>query len=385
VTRPEKIKITHIISGLSVGGAENTLLKVASSLNQDEFKNTVISLTGGGPISVKLKDKNINVHELNFSKSFSSLKGLYNLTRTLKSSKPHIIQTWMYHADLLGGIVTRLRTNAPVLWNLRQSNFDNSLSKKSTILATQACVYLSKFIPSTVVCGSYAARLTHQKIGYNPTIMQVLPNGYNHDQFKPDPDARGVLTKSLNITDDCFIVGFPARYHPQKDHATFFKAAAIVRQKINNVHFVLCGDSINSENSEIMSMINQNNLKDCIHLLGPVDQMESFYPALDTVVLTSSFGEGAPNIIGEAMASGVPCISTDVGDSAMIIGDTGKNVPHSDPHAMAQAILDLHKQPSHERKSLGRAARQRIIDLFPNDLMIERYEELYRRVFSQHY
>lgn len=381
----KRIKITHIITGLSIGGAEKVLLRLLRNMDRDRFDNSVISLTDLGPLAKPLIEAGIHVTAINFLKGSANLSPIAKLALELRSRKPDLVQTWMYHADLIGSMAARLSTRAPVLWNLRQSTLDNIHSKKSTITTANICSRLSSTLPNTIVCGSESARLVHTDLGYDATKMVVIHNGFNTDRFKPSLEQRTAFRAQHNISDKTILIGNSSRFDPQKDHKTFLQAAARVVQDVPNAHFVLCGDNITSENHGLMTMIKDLGLSKHTHVLGPLSDIHSFYAAIDVLGLSSAYGEGAPNVLGEAMSGQVPCVATDVGDSAYICGDTGIIVPPRAPEAFANALITLTKSSQAKRKKLGQEARLRIQNKFPLSTMVRRYEDLYKRVHSQRY
>jgi len=379
------IRITHIITGLSVGGAEKVLLRLLRNMDRNGFENNVISLTDLGPLAKPLIEAGIHVTAMNFLKGSANLGPIANLASELRSRKPDLVQTWMYHADLIGSMASRLSTRAPVLWNLRQSTLDEFHSKKSTITTAVACARLSSTLPNTIVCGSEAARLVHTDLGYDATKMVLIHNGFDTELFKPSLEQRTAFRVQHNIPEEAVLIGNSSRYDPQKDHRTFLQAAARVVETTSNTQFVLCGDNITPENQELMSLIKDLDLTKYVHVLGPLPDISSFYSAIDILALSSAYGEGAPNVLGEAMSCEVPCVATDVGDSAYIIGDTGLTVPPNNPEAFANALLTLSRISKIKRVQKGQSARLRIQTEFPLQTMVQRYEDLYKRVYSQRY
>lgn len=380
-----KIRITHVITGLSTGGAENVLSQVATRMDGGAFTNTVISLTGLGPVAQRLCEAGVPVSAAEFLKDRFRISPVAKLVTAIRRSEPNIVQTWMYHGDLIGGVIAHYAAKVPVIWNLRQSTFDPQTSKKATIRIAKLCAGLSNRLPHAIVCGSNAAYDSHIRFGYRPDRMVVLPNGFDTAIFAPDPQCRPALLRDLGLGDDTFLVGLIARFDPQKDHATFFAAAAQVARHISHAHFVLCGEGIDGNNSDLRALIKAHGLAGRTHLLGLLDGLAPFYPALDVLALSSAYGEGAPNVLGEAMACGVPCVTTDIGDSAVIVGATGVVVPSRDPGTLAAALCRVAEMPDDQRRRLGAMARSRIVDEYPIGLVVERYEDLYRRVYSQCY
>ncbi len=380
-----KIRITHVITGLSTGGAENVLSQLVSRMDRETFENSVVSLVDFGPVARTIAEAEIPVSTAGFPKTGFRIGPIIRLVREVRRSAPHIVQTWMYHGDLIGGIAARVFTGVPVIWNLRQSNFDPVISKKSTVGVAKLCARLSKTLPSAIVCGSNAAYDCHIRFGYSPDQMVVLPNGFDTERFKPDPQCRAVLQKELGLEDDDFIVGLVARFDPQKDHTTFLAAAARLSEQMPNAKFVLCGERIDQDNGDLRTLIDGHDLGGRVHPLGLRSGMEDFFPALDVLALSSAYGEGAPNVLGEAMSCGVPCVTTDVGDSASIVGQCGEVVSNRDPEALAAALRRMAEMPEADRRRMGAEARSRIVEVYPIDLVVERYAALYRRVFSQRY
>lgn len=380
-----KIRITHVITGLSTGGAENVLSQLVSRMDRETFENSVVSLVDFGPVARTIAEAEIPVSTAGFPKTGFQIGPIIKLVREVRRSAPHIVQTWMYHGDLIGGIAARVFTGVPVIWNLRQSNFDPIVSKKSTVGIAKFCARLSRTLPSAIVCGSNAAYDCHIRFGYSPDQMVVLPNGFDTERFKPDPQCRAALQKELGLEDDDFIVGLVARFDPQKDHTTFLAAAARLAGQMPNAKFVLCGERIDQDNGDLRTLIDGHGLGGRVHLLGLRNRMESFYPALDVLALSSAYGEGAPNVLGEAMSCGIPCVTTDIGDSASIVDQCGEVVSNRDPEALAAALRRMAEMPEADRRRIGAKARSRIVEAYPMDLVVERYAALYRRVFSQRY
>jgi len=374
----KRIKVTHIITSLLMGGAEKVLLRLLQDMDEAVFDNQVIALTTVGPLAEEFAQAGISVEVIGYSKGNSNIAPFFRLCRALRRRKPDVVQTWLYHGDLLGGTSARLCTDAPVLWNLRQSNLDHDHSAKSTLMIAKLCSVLSSFVPKTIVCGSHAAQVVHEALGYNKSKMLLIENGFDTDKHHRSEELRQAWRQRLNLGNDMFAIGHAARLDPQKDHETFLHAVALVAKENPQVKFVLCGTNITSDSNQLMELITALGLENHVELLGIVDDMVGFYAAMDAVVMSSAYGEGAPNVLGEAMSCETPCISTDIGDSARIVGDTGLIVPIRNAEAMAEAILTVARETLEQRQLRGKAARQRIIDELPLEKMVKGYEDLYR-------
>lgn len=373
------VRIVHIITGLSTGGAEMMLYKLLSQINRDEFQSEVISLTDAGPVADKIRMLGVPVHILGMKRGIPNPVALVRLTLLLRQKKPDLVQTWLYHSDLIGGIAARFAGRINTFWSIRQSNIDADSNKRSTIWIAKACAKLSSWLPEKIICCSYAALESHLALGYSKEKMLVIPNGFNLDTFHPDKNSRNSVRKELNLDEKTCLVGLVARFDPQKDHRNFIQAAGLIRKSDSSVHFILCGDGITKENSQLMQWIKQAELDECIHLLDVRKDVSRLVAAMD-VAVSSSLGEGFPNVVGEAMACAVPCVVTDVGDSALLVGDTGKVVAAKDPGALAVAILELLQTSPEFREELGTQARLRVMKNYSLDSVVKKYEAVYRGV-----
>ena len=374
-----KIKIFHVISGLNMGGAEMMLYKLLSSMDQRTFINKVVSLTDVGSIGRQLEKLGISVRSLGMSRGRVSLTKILRLSKWLRTDRPELIQTWMYHADLIGSIATFAAGHIPVVWNIRQTNLSPEFNKRSTIWTARLCAMLSGRLPSGIICNSHASCAAHVDFGYDKDKIVVIPNGFDLDLFKPDPAMRSSVRKELRLPDNALLIGLVARFDPQKDHHNFFRAASLVSAIWPNVHFVLCGKYITLENSLLAGWISDEGLDAKCTLLGERHDIPEINSALD-IACSSSTGEGFPNVVGEAMACGVPCAVTDVGDSAFIVGDTGRVAPPEDHRALAAVLAELIDMGPLERSRLGKRARSRIEEHFSLAAVAAKYEKLYQQL-----
>lgn len=359
------------------------LLKLLTKMDYTKFYNQVITLTNNGPIGEKIQTIGIPVLTLGLTKNLPNPFKLIMLSAWLRRQQPHIIQTWMYHADLIGGLVGKFSTNAKIIWNLRQSNLDPQASKRTTIWTAKICANLSRLLPKYIICGSEAARDVHSALGYDITRMLVIPNGFDLTQFYPNVQARQLIRRELGLSDEALLIGLIARFDPQKDHKNFIQAAAMLAASHPHIHFLLCGDDISLENPVLASWIQETKIASQFHLLGRQSDIPTIMAALDIASSSSSFGEGFPNVIGEAMACGVPCVVTDVGDSAQIVGETGIVVPPRDAVALAHGWKQLLQIGQEKRARLGASARERIAQLFSLEAVVAKYQALYEKLAAE--
>ena len=369
------VKIIHLISGLFVGGAETTLYKLISRMNVTHFQNMVVCLIEIGPVGDDIRCLGVPVYSLGMHRSRPSPLGLLRLVRLLKGERPDILQTWLYHADLLGLAAGKLARAPVTVWNLRASNMDMSQYRRLSGWTLEACAHLSRW-PEAVVVNSEAGRLSHAQIGYSPRHWVLIPNGIDLQQFKPDLAARLDVRRELGLAPETLLIGLVARFDPMKDHVTFLRAAGQLAQIEPLVHFVLAGDGVTPDNQFLSDQIAQADLTRRVHLLGRRLDVPRLTAALD-IASSSSYSEGFPNVVGEAMACGVPCVVTDVGDSAKIVGNTGIVIPAKDPQRLAEGWRKMIEMGAEGRQELGRAAREWIERNYSLDRVVQQYENLY--------
>lgn len=373
------IKLMHLITGLTAGGAQTMLQRLLSRMDRQAFKSEVVSLMEKGPTGTKIQALGVPVRALGMRRGVPNPLGVLRLARWLRQSPPDVIQTWMYHADLVGSLAGKLAGGIPVVWGIRHANLDPQWNKRSTLWTAKACAHLSHYLPERIVCCSEASRRVHQALGYATDRMVVIPNGFDLDTFVPDPEARRSVRQELGLSEEVPVIGLAGRFHPLKDFHSFVWAAGLLHAQVPEVHFFICGEGVSLDNPELAGWISEAGIGERCHLLGPREDMPRFYAALD-IAVSSSYGEGFPNAIGEAMACGVPCVVTEVGDSGWIVAHTGRVLPPRSPQALAQACRELIGLGPEGRRRLGLEARRRIQEHFSLSKIVPRYEALYRAI-----
>jgi glycosyltransferase involved in cell wall biosynthesis len=375
-----KGKIIHLITQLGTGGAELMLYKILSGMDRDKFDCEVVSLVDVGLVGKKIQSLGIPVHGVGMQLGRPNPLSILHFIRLLRKLQPGLIQGWMYHGNLAAQFVNAfLPKSVPVLWNIRHSLYDLAYEKWMTVWVIRLCAKLSRK-PAQILYNSNVSAVQHEAIGYAADKRLMIPNGFDTDVYAPSEENKSSLRKELQIPSDSPLIGLIGRYHPMKDHANFLRAAAHLSKSHEEAHFLLAGINVDTNNRELMSLVNELKLSPKVHLLGNRDDISRLTASLDIASSSSYFGEGFPNVIGEAMACGVPCVVTNVGDSGAIVGDTGQVVPPKDPVAMATAwkqILDLGPQG---RKELGMKARERVVNNFTLKKIVSEYETLYSKI-----
>jgi len=372
------LTVLHLITGLETGGAQRTLARLVARTDRSRFRSIVISMTDRGALGPVIAAAGIDVRTLDLPAAVPTPSGVLRLARMLRALRPDIVQTWLYHADLLGLIAKAVAPVPHLLWNIRCSEVAFTPARR---VLFQLLARLSR-VPQAVIVNSRTGQRVHQDAGYRPHRWELIPNGFDLDELKPDPAARERVRAGFGIAPDAVLIGFPARFHPMKDPATFLAAGGRLARRRPEARFVLVGPGLDGGNHELTAQISAE-LDGRVDLLGERSDIAQLYPAIDIVSLSSSYGEGFPNVLGEAMACGVPCVATDSGDAAELIGETGIVVPPRNPEALAAAWDRLIALGSDGRQALGRKARGRIENNYAIGPVVARYEALYEEIAAR--
>lgn len=362
-----------LTTGLATGGAEMMLLKVCSRLDRLRFAPVVVSLGEKGVLGPRIEALGIPVHALGMRPHRLSLGGALFLRRLVRSVGPSVIQGWMYHGNLAASLAGG---GKPVVWGIRQSLYDLRKERMLTRWVIRVGALMSRSA-RVIVYNSETSARQHEAFGFDPSLTRIIPNGFDTDVFVPDAGARASTRHELGLSENVVLIGLIGRYHPMKNHRLFLEAAALVGRECPAVRFLLAGAQTEARDPVVGALIAESGLGDRLLTLGERNDVPRLQAALDIGCSTSAWGEGFANVIGEAMSCGVPCVVTDVGDSARVVGDTGRVVPSGDAHALAAAWKDLIGLGRERRQALGMRARQRVIDKFSLGTIVKAYEDLY--------
>lgn len=374
-----KNKILHIIIGLNVGGAELMLQRlVLNSSKKEQFEHCVISLTDLGVIGPKLQEQGIKVYSLGMNSLSSLPLTLLKLGRLIKKINPDVVQTWMYHADLLGGLAAKSLGIKKIIWGIRNTDIrlDHNIAKKTFY---KTCSYLSHTIPNKIVCVANQAKLFHARFGYDESKLLVIPNGFDIVKFAPNQSQRRTLRSRLGIEQDDIVIGNIGRYLPIKNQVNFIKACISLLSEGYTFNVLLAGREVDLDNPEISVLFEDEKLLQHFMFLGEIEDTSSFYNAIDVFCLCSST-EGFPNVLGEAMACENICLSTNAGDAWDILSNNGFQIKSTSPQDIAKAIEEniFNESTSvKELQVLGHRARISIINNYSIDKVVSRFESLY--------
>lgn len=360
--------ITHIITGLHVGGAETMLYRLTTQLNT--FRHSVISLIPHGAMAALLEAHSIPVYSLNLPRGKLTPQSVYRLIQLVRHLRPDILQGWMYHGNLAAHFAHYfMKPSLPVIWNIR-----NSLDPSEHLTPWDVRSWGKYVQADCLIFNSQTSAALHQNYGYHAPIVKTIPNGFDTEIFRPDSTARHLVRQELRLPENVLVVGMVANYSPLKGHANFLQAARSLRE----TYIVLVGHGVDEKNNRLMQLISDLGLSERCRLLGQRHDIARLMVSFD-VLVSASYTEAFSNVIGEAMACGVPCVVTDVGDSAYMVGETGLVVPPRDAAALALACQQM---TTMNRLDLGLKARERVIKLFGLPAIVSQYETLYAMLLA---
>ncbi|CAM3831360.1 glycosyltransferase [Mesobacillus thioparans] len=361
-------KIVHIITGLGSGGAENMLYKLLKNTDKDKYYHEVITLIDEGVMGEKIKAEGIRIHSLNLTVNnfFGSLIMARNICKDFD-----IVNTWLYHADIFGFIIAKVLLRKRLIWNIRHSNLDKEANKSRTLKIIKVNSILSRFV-NAISYNSIRAFENHKNIGYVNKKSINISNGFDLDRFKFEPKDRIRIRKELSLLEEDNVLLTVGRWNIQKDYYTLVKALNELKAERVNFKMIMVGNGLNYSNKDLLTLIDQFDLSKYVILLGQRTDIPAVLSAAD-VYVSSSLGESFSNAIAEAMACQVPCVVTDVGDSKLIVDDSGFVVKPKDYLNLAKKILELINGSDY--RNIGLKARARVVQKYDIKEITKIYEK----------
>jgi len=380
------LRLLHVITGLGLGGAETWLARLLSRLPGEQFECRVVSLLDldgeADALAGTIRALGVQVHSLGMRRGKPGPAAFLRLVGLLRQWRPQVVQTWLYHSDLLGLLATRASgCSAAVSWGLRSAYMDFSRYGLGTRLTVRACAALSAW-PDAVTANSHAGAAHHLALGYRPKRLVVLENGVDTQCFRPDAEARARLRAEWGVDEATPLVGLVARMDPMKGHAVFCQAAALVLRRFPGACFLFCGTGTEPGAGELDRLVESNGLARSVIRLGRRADVNAVDAALDVLAL-ASLGEGFPNALAEALACGVPAACLDVGDARRIAGPGGvvaraeDSGPGADvgtqARALAGCLCQVLKLTAQARAELGLAGRAHVLENYAEEAAAARW------------
>ncbi len=376
-----KLKICHVITSLSViGGAQRVLVRMLLADPDSVDQKMVLVLRHAGVWGDQLRSAGVIVHELGMDSAVHAPGALYRLMKIMKAFNPDIVQTWMYHADFLGGLAAWIVGCKNIVWGIHRTSLSASDSK-ITILLMKSCALMSHWLPKKIIHVAKAGKKAHIEAGYNAERIVVIPNGFDFSGLTATAEQRKTFRDNCKFKDDEMVIGCLARFHNAKGHDNFVNAAAIVAKSYPKTKFMIAGTDCDANNTKLNGWINQHNLQDSFVLLGERHDVPNCLSAMDIFCMPSRT-EAFPIALGEAMAMGLPCVATNVGDTEVLAGDTAVLVPAQDPEALARGLLEVIGLTEKQRNQMGQRAKDRVIAEFSIDKACQHYNAVYREIIA---
>ncbi|MFS2015438.1 glycosyltransferase family 4 protein [Massilia sp. CT11-108] len=376
------MRVLHVIVCLDVGGAEMMLRRlIESHKDNPEYEHIVVSLTDIGCLGQQMQELGTRVVSLRMRSGLEFCSVLFRLRNLIRKFSPNVVQTWMYHADLLGGLAARLAGNKNILWGIHSTDVRAGGSRMTTWVM-RVCAKVSRWVPDTILCVAEVSRQVHIAAGYFEPRTLVLPNGIDTARLVSNDDRRRAIRNTCGFTDDHIVIGTLGRFNPAKDYGNFVSAAGIIAEKYLHVRFVMVGSHLNGDNATLREWIDKTGFSERFVLLGQRSDAPDCLAAMDIFCLSSK-SEALPTVVIEAMGMGVPCVATDVGDTRVLVQDIGIVVPREDSAALAAGLEKVIEMPAEERHALACIGKARVRENYTIERARDRLEALYTEIVNR--
>jgi len=370
--------ILFLLRSFSLGGAERQLCVLAAGLKQSGYSVKIAVFYTGGPLEAEARAMGVEIMDLKRMGRWDLLPFCSRLISSIRREKPDILHSYLQVPNIWAAFIKIFLPHTKVVWGIRASNMDMKPYGWQWQLTDKVESLLAK-IPDWIICNSQAGLLHHAQRGYPTKKMSVIPNGINTEHFFPDRNLGKTLRKQWGVREGYKLIGIVARIDPVKNYPNFLYAASLLVHERKDVRFVCVGGGLDSYAQEYRELARSLNLQDYLIWAGERTDMLNVYNALDVFVLSSN-SEGTSNTLGEAMACGVPCVATDVGDTAKLIGSLGEVVPPKDSAELKRGILTMLNRLENETDLYSRIV-QRIVDQFSVTKLISKTIETLEEVF----
>lgn len=369
------MKICFLLRALTYGGAERQLVLLAKGLHARGHDVVVVVFYSGGPLEKDLLDAGVRIRSLNKRGRWDVQNFLSQLVRVMREDRPDILHSYLTEPVTM--ILKPLFPSTKVVWGIRVSNIDYRDYDWLALVSFKLDCWFSRFADA-IISNSHAGRDYHVALGYPAEKTVVIPNGIDTERFYPNPMARDRIRKEWGIAEHEVLIGLVARLVPMKNHPSFLKVAASLVQERKDIRFVCVGDGPNDYRTTLQELTKTLGLTGYVIWTGARSDTADIYNALDLLVSSSAYGEGFSNVLGEAMACGIPCVVTKIGDSAWVVGPSGTIVPPNDSEALADAIGRMLTAPRPDPMTI----RRRILDHFSIETLVSATERTLQAVRS---
>lgn len=371
------MKIIHIITNLERGGAELMLAQLLRRTDSNQYKQMILCLGKDSVLAGSLRANGISVCCLAISSFIDVLLKIPTIVRTFKGFAPDLVMSWLYHSDVVASFMRLVFPDVKLAWNIRCSRQKLSQVSLGSYVSMRVLPFLSK-CPDLVIYNSFESFLAHESIGLRPSTHRILPNGFDLERWRKVTTPRRKQSRAMfGISSEVYLIGLVARVHKIKNHECFVRSAKLLVERNPRFKFILAGIGADGDNRWLCELLEKYEMRSHFFLAGEQENTELVYWALDVLVLTSH-SEGFPNVLGEGMACGIPCVSTDVGEASNIIGSTGLVVPLNDHLAIANAVeqLCIATPTSKLRRSIN--AHRRVAEKYDMAVVAEQYLETFK-------
>lgn len=370
-------RLCFLLRSLDFGGVERQLVTLATTLSEREYDISILCFYAEGTLASELEHTGVRLICLAKRGRWDVVGFSRRLVHSLRMLQPDVLQAYLAVPNLLTILLKPFFPGQKMIWGLGSSNI-NWRSYDWFVSLTQLLERLFSRFADLIIVNSHAGYAYHARHGYPARRMVVIQNGFDTEKFQPDRAAGQKVRAEWGVAEGELLIGLIGRLDPMKDHPNFLRAAALLRRKFPGARFVCVGAGPEGYRKSLADLTAELHISDKVIWADARSDINAVHNALD-VACSSSSGEGLPNVIGEAMACGVPCVVTDVGDSARLVGDTGIVVPPANPEALAQGwALCLQRN----REELGRRARARILQEFSVSRLVAETESAIRLLVS---